>query len=100
MILKSASIIIFSPQVAGNITPAFSKASGSISTGNMIPESIMEGKNSNCENIVSFEVLRRNSPNTVPMVIQIRINILSETKDYNTCNKKMNKCRYGIVNST
>ena len=42
------------PQEAGKISPIVSKKSGRNSTGNMIPESIIEGKNINCAAIVSF----------------------------------------------
>ena len=42
------------PQEAGKISPIVSKKSGRNSMGNIIPESIIEGKNTNCAIIVSF----------------------------------------------
>lgn len=42
------------PQEAGKISPILSKKSGRNSMGNIIPESIIEGKNTNCAIIVSF----------------------------------------------
>lgn len=43
--------------VAGNILPAVSRDFGSILVGNIIPESISDGKNINCDTIVSFDVV-------------------------------------------
>ncbi len=42
------------PQEAGKISPIVSKKSGRNSIGNIIPESIIEGKNTSCAIIVSF----------------------------------------------
>lgn len=42
------------PQEAGKIRPMASRKSGSKSIGNIIPESIIEGKNTSCAIIVSF----------------------------------------------
>ena len=42
------------PQEAGKIRPVILSKSGNKSIGNIIPESIMEGRNTNCAIIVNF----------------------------------------------
>lgn len=64
--LKTSLIINLNPQVAGKILPTFSSALGNMSTGNIMPDSIIEGKNINWDAIVSFDALLIISPSTVP----------------------------------
>ena len=52
--LNPPSCISRYPQAAGNIFPAVCSASGSIPAGNMIPDSMMEGRKRICSAIVSF----------------------------------------------
>ena len=55
------------PHVAGNIRPMLCIVSGSISAGNMMPESMIDGRKMICDIIVSLELLLTNSPTSVPM---------------------------------
>ena len=64
---KVLLVIIFIAWVAGNILPMESNAFGSMLVGNIIPDSINEGKNINWENIVIFEELFTSSPSNVPI---------------------------------
>lgn len=62
----SVKYIASNAQVAGNKTPIFFKKDGSISVGNIIPESIIEGRKINWEIIVNFDVLFIKIPSRVP----------------------------------
>ena len=79
-IFASCSHIARKPQVAGKILPAISKASGSISAGNMIPESMTEGKKTIWQRRVSFDMFFTNRPKTVAMHILENINKARERK--------------------
>ena len=61
--------------MAGNNLPILFKNFGSISDGNIIPESIIDGKNINWDIIVNFEVLFTNKPSTVPTDKHVDINM-------------------------
>ena len=52
--LKPASSISLYPQEAGKMLPVISNAFGSRLTGNIIPDSMMDGRNTSCDVIVSF----------------------------------------------
>lgn len=52
--LKTFSAISLYPHVAGNSFPVVSKAFGSSSIGNIIPESMIDGKKAIIENIEVF----------------------------------------------
>ena len=70
-ILGSELVNILNPHVAGKRKPTFFKTLGSISVGNMIPDSIMDGKNSIWENIVSLDILFIYKPSTTPIEMQV-----------------------------
>ena len=53
------------PQAAGNSLPAAPNARGSSSAGNMMPDSMMEGRKTSWENMVSFAWLLTASPRTL-----------------------------------
>ncbi|MNW62201.1 hypothetical protein D3C74_403190 [compost metagenome] len=73
------------PHVAGNNLPIYSSAAGSISTGNIMPESIIEGRKMSCETIVSLELLLTVTPNIVPIIIQAAINRARIKRNKPTC---------------
>ena len=54
--VKVLSIISRYPHAAGNSFPAISNGLGSRSTGNIIPDSIMDGRKSRMENMDVFAV--------------------------------------------
>jgi hypothetical protein len=56
------------PHAAGNIFPAYSKGFGSIFMGNMIPDSIIDGRKMICETMVSFDWDLHKSPKTHPIL--------------------------------
>ena len=66
-IIKVSELSIFIPWVAGRINPIYSNGLGSISAGNMIPESIIEGRNTSCEYTVSLAEFFANKPNIIPI---------------------------------
>lgn len=80
IISKVLLVIIFIAWVAGNILPAASNDFGSIFVGNMIPDSINEGKKINWENIVIFEGLFTSSPSNVPIDKETIIKIINVKK--------------------
>lgn len=66
--------------VAGNILPAVSRDFGSILVGNIIPESISDGRNMNCDTIVSFDVVLIVRPKMAPMLKLVIMKIASIIK--------------------
>jgi len=73
-------VITFNPQVAGNILPTLTSMSGSIFTGNIIPDNISDGRNNSCDIIVSFDVVFIYIPSTVPSDNDTRRNDFSDMK--------------------
>jgi len=71
-ISKTSLVISLNPHVAGKILPTLSSVLGSIFTGNIMPVSIIEGKNINCDAIVSFDMFLISSPSTVPTAKLLR----------------------------
>ena len=74
---KSPSVISAYPHVAGNTFPAITNALGSISLGNMIPESIVDGRNSRMENIDVFAVSFTANPITLAILSDTAIRATS-----------------------
>ena len=68
------------PHVAGNSFPAITNAWGSISPGNIIPESIVEGRNNRIESIDVFAVSFTANPITLAMPSDTAIRVISPTK--------------------
>ena len=68
------------PHVAGNNFPAITNALGSISLGNMIPESIVEGRNSRIEKMDVFDVSFTTNPITLAILRDTAIRAISPTK--------------------
>lgn len=68
------------PHVAGNNFPTITNALGSISLGNMIPESIVDGRNSRIENIDVFAVSFTANPITLAILSDTAIRVISPTK--------------------
>ena len=78
--VKVLSVINTYPQVAGNSFPAITNALGSISLGNMIPESIVEGRNSRIENIDVFAVSFTANPITLAILSDTAVRVISPIK--------------------
>lgn len=72
------------PQVAGRIFPTVCKLSGSSATGNMMPDSIMEGRKMSCVAIPTLEELFIKSPKTMPTQ---RLAIVTKSKSKKYCTK-------------
>lgn len=68
------------PHVAGNNLPAITNALGSISLGNMIPESIVEGRNNMIDIIDVFAVLFAAKPITLAMLSDTAIRVINPAK--------------------
>ena len=77
---KFLSVMNAYPHVAGNNFPAITNALGSISLGNMIPESIVEGRNSRIENIDVFAVSFTANPITLAILSDTVIRVISPTR--------------------
>ena len=75
-----STVILWYPQVAGNNLPILMKMSGNKSVGNIIPESIIDGKNKACDAIVSLLVLFKNIPRIEPNRRQVNIKTKSIAK--------------------
>ena len=78
--VKVLSVINAYPHVAGNNLPAITNALGSISLGNMIPESMVEGRNSRIENIDVFAVSFTANPITLAILSDTAVRVISPTK--------------------
>lgn len=78
--IKLLSVMNAYPHVAGNNFPAITNALGSISLGNMIPESIVEGRNRRIENIDVFAVSFTANPITLAILSDTAIRVISPTK--------------------
>ncbi len=78
--VKSLSVINAYPHAAGNNFPATANALGSISLGNIIPESIVEGRNSRIENMDVFAVSFTANPITLAILSDTAIRVISPTK--------------------
>ena len=85
---KPLSNINWYPQEAGNIRPVISRKRGSKSMGNIIPESIIEGRNTNCAIIVSFAWFFIISPKILPMLNDTIMYIASAKKKTRSCSGK------------
>lgn len=79
-ISHSLLLKLIKPHVAGKISPIDCRIFGSISTGNIMPESIMDGKKISCDIIVNFDVLFTVNPSIVPTEREAMIKISSVTK--------------------
>ena len=73
------------PQEAGKIRPMVLRKSGSRLRGNIIPESMIEGKNTSCAIIVNFAWLFAISPNILPMLNDTIMYIASAKKKNGNC---------------
>ena len=73
------------PQEAGKIPPMASRILGSKLIGNIIPESIIEGKKTNCAIIVSFAWFFTINPKTLPMLNETIIYITRAKKKNGNC---------------
>lgn len=78
--VKILSVINAYPQVAGNSFPAITKALGSISLGNIIPESIVDGRNNRIENIDVFAIFFEANPITLAILSDTAIRVITPTK--------------------
>ena len=65
------------PQVAGKTFPAVCRASGSMVTGNMIPDMIMDGIKISCVAMPTLDELLLYRPNTMPT---LRLTTMSSSK--------------------
>lgn len=65
--VKLVSDISRYPQVAGTIFPRFLKSPGSRSTGNIIPDSMIDGRKISWDTMVSFAWFFIASPRTLPI---------------------------------
>ena len=83
--VKVLSVINAYPHVAGNNLPAITNALGSISLGNMIPESIVEGRNNRIENIDVFAVSFTANPITLAILRDTTIRVINPTKYVPRC---------------
>ena len=68
------------PQAAGNSFPSLFKIPGSSFAGNIIPDSMMDGKNISWEIIVSFAWFFTDSPKTPATLKDTAINAVSVVK--------------------
>ena len=73
------------PQKAGKIRPVVLRKPGSRLAGNIIPESIIEGKKTSCAIIVSFAWFFTTIPNMLPMPSDTIIYIASARKKNGSC---------------
>ena len=78
--VKALSVINANPHVAGNNFPAITNGLGSIALGNMIPESMVEGRNMRIENIDVFAVSFTANPITLAMLSDTAIRVINPTK--------------------
>ena len=76
----SVLLKLIKPHVAGKIPPIDCKTFGSISTGNIIPDSIIDGKKISCDTIVNFVVLFTVKPSIVPIEREAIMKSSSVTK--------------------
>ena len=66
--IKLLSVMILYPHVAGNSFPAITNALGSLSPGNMLPESIVEERDNRIEDIDVFAVSFTANPITLAIL--------------------------------
>lgn len=78
--VKLLSVMNAYPHAAGNNFPAITNALGSISLGNIIPESIVEGRKIRMENMVVFAVSFTANPITLAILSDAAIRAISPTK--------------------
>ena len=78
---RSAAHMASNPQVAGKTFPAVCRASGSMVTGNMIPDMIMDGIKISCVAMPTLDELLLYRPNTMPT---LRLTTMSSSKSKNT----------------
>ena len=77
---KELLVISLYPHAAGNSFPAISNGLGSRSIGNIIPDSMMDGRNSRMENIDVFAVSFTASPIMLAALSDTAIRITSPPK--------------------
>ena len=74
---NAESVINLYPHVAGNSFPTMANACGSISLGNIIPDSIVDGIKSRMENMDVFAVSFTANPMILAMLSETAIRITS-----------------------
>lgn len=80
LMFRLFSFIISNPHVAGNILPAAARCFGSISAGNIMPESIRDGRNMNWDTMVSFDVFLTVRPKMLPRLKLVKMKTASIEK--------------------